>query len=127
MNKSEDVKIFVVDDNLAARTMLRKMLESIKGMHVSDEIATGQGAVIMLEEVDPDIVLLETTVAGSLKLVDIVKEMRKIKPTVKIILCTDEFGKDLVMSGIEAGALDFVMKPCRKDLLERSIRQVMEM
>ena len=118
------MKVLIVDDNFAARTILRKMLETMDGMRIVGETATSQDALDMVLDVNPDIVMLETTVDGDLGLVDIVKQMVLIKPDVKIILCTDEIGKEFVMPGIDAGAIDFIGKPYKKEQIERPIQRV---
>jgi two-component system chemotaxis response regulator CheY len=126
MSEANVTRTLIVDDNMVARVMLRNMLGRIDKMETVGEIGTGQDAVVVLQDTEPDLVLLEATVAGTLSLVDIIKQMKTLKPEVKIIICADGISMDLVMPGIEAGALDFVLKPYKKELLEQSIRRVME-
>ena len=124
MGTEQSTKVFVVDDNIVARSMLSRMSGSIAGISVVGDMGTGHGAVLMLDEINPDIVLLEATVKSNLNIVDVVKQMKVLKPDVRIILCADHMGIDYVMPAIDAGASDFVLKPIKSEVLERIIKRV---
>ena len=119
----DHVRIFVVDDSIAARTMLIRMLETVEDFEVVGQEGTGQASIIMLDEVNPDVVMLEASVSGGMKITDVVKEIKKIKPEVKIILCADSSSAANVIPAAESGADDFINKPYRKELIVRSIRE----
>lgn len=116
------IKVFIIDDNIAARSMLARLIKDEEDIEIVGEAGTGQGGIIMLGEVSPDIIMLEATVGGGMLLSDIVKEIHNINPDTKIIICTDYFTSDSVPEVTEYGRLDFVQKPYKKSMLLRTIR-----
>ncbi len=122
MNK---IRIFIVDDSIAARTILSKLLSSQEDFQIVGEAGTGQAGIIMLDEFNPDVVMLEASITGGMAITDIVKEIKNINPIVKIILCTDNSSLEHVIPAAEAGADDFISKPYKKEHISRIIRQCM--
>ncbi len=119
----EKIKVFIADDSPVARTMLKNVLSTCEEMEVVGEEATGEACVIMLEEAEPDIVLLEVEISGSMSIDNIVKEIKNINEKVKVVLCADpKKDHDKLISAVKFGADDFITKPYRKENLIRIIR-----
>lgn len=119
------IKIFIVDDSIVARTMLTNILTENGNYEIVGEADTGQGGIIMLEDAQPDIVMLEANIGGGMSVQDIVKEMKKLMPETKIVLCSDPNKTTLVISASEVGADDFIEKPYRKTKIFRVIDELM--
>ncbi len=119
--------IFIVDDSVVARNMLINILKSDKTIEVVGESGTGQGAIIMLDEVSPDIIILEADITGGMTLLDVIKEIKGIKPDIKIILSTTVRDTKVVIPMSEAGANYFIQKPFRKVEVMMSINYVRNM
>lgn len=119
------VKIFIVDDSVVARTMLKNILAKNDNYEIVGEASSGQGGIIMLEEANPDIIMLEANIGGGMNIEDIVKEMKKLMPQTKIIICSDPNKTKLVISASEVGADDFVSKPYRQTRIFRVINELM--
>lgn len=119
------VKIFIVDDSVVARTMLKNILAKNSDYEIVGEASSGQGGIIMLEEANPDIIMLEANIGGGMNIEDIVKEMKKLMPQTKIIVCSDPNKTKLVISASEVGADDFVSKPYRQTRIFRVINELM--
>ena len=121
----EKIKIFVVDDVEIIRKMLARMLSGEEDMEIVGEEGTGQGTIIMLDEVNPDVVLLEAAVAGGMGLMDVIKEIHNVCPDAKIILVTDATSLEKVIPAAAEGVVDFISKPFQKDMVLRTIREAM--
>lgn len=118
--------IFIVDDSIAARNMLINILKSDDTIEVVGESGTGQGGIIMLDETNPDIIIIEADITGGMSLLDIIKEIKKLKPEIKIILCTNSQNTDIVIPSTEAGVSYFIQKPYKKAEVLSSIHYVID-
>lgn len=119
----DTIKIFIADDSPVARSMLVRLLANESDIQVVGEAGSGQGSIIMLDELAPDIVLLEAKISGGMNINNVVQEMKKMRPDVIIILCIDANDGDMVMTAARYGAADFIRKPYVKTAILRAIRQ----
>lgn len=120
----EKIRIFVIDDNVVARRMLTHLLASEEDFEVVGEAGTGQGGVIMLEDVNPDVVMLEASITGGMNIADVVREIKNVSADVKVVLCADDWSKNTVIDAADYGVDDFVSKPYRKQIVCRTIREI---
>lgn len=52
------------------------------------------------------------------------KEIKKIDPQAKVIMCSAMGQQSMVMDAIQAGALDFIVKPFDTDRVIKSLNKV---
>jgi chemotaxis response regulator CheB len=116
------IKVFVVDDSVVARNMLIRLLSNADDIEIVGEAGSGQGSVIMLDELKPDVILLEASVGGGMNLNEVLREIKNLNPSIKIILCIDAMHSDYIMTATEYGAFDFVRKPYNKQNVLRTVR-----
>ena len=119
-------RIFIIDDSIIARNMLIRMLREDESVRIVGECGNGQGALMMLEETDVDIVILESDIRGSLDYVEIIKKIKALKPLIKIILCIDPKTHRSAVLSSEASADDFIEKPLRAPRVLRAIKELSE-
>jgi len=118
----EVIKVFIIDDNIAARSILTRLIKDEADIEVVGEAGTGQGGIIMLGDLFPDVILLEAAVGGGMLLSDILKEIDTIAPDSKVILCTDYTHNYDIPEVTEYGNYDFIKKPFIKHIVLRAIR-----
>ena len=115
--------VLIVDDDLTARETLIAMLE---GEHYDLQAAKdGMQALHMLEELQPDLILLDVMMPG----MDGYEVCRRIRATpelaeVPIILLTALDDRASLVRGIEAGADDFLSKPADRRELTARVRTI---
>jgi CheY-like chemotaxis protein len=107
---NEPATILVVDDNHDNIEILRTFLES-RGYRVA-EATNGQSALAKLEEVHPDLVLLDVMMPG----MDGWQVCRTIKnhPSfgkIRVVMVTAKGGYEDKFEGMRAGADDYLVKP----------------
>jgi DNA-binding NarL/FixJ family response regulator len=122
----EKQKVFIIDDSDVARAMLKNILKGDDLVEIVGEEKTGIGAIIMLEELKPDVVLLEANISGDIKLVDVIKEIRKLDTHVKIVICADAISRYELIDAPSVGADDIIAKPYRKQEIYRILRSYEE-
>ncbi|MCL2874036.1 MAG: response regulator [Defluviitaleaceae bacterium] len=119
-------KVFIIDDADIARVMLKNILNETGDVEIMGEEKTGMGAIIMLEELKPDIVFLEADIGGDMKLDDVISEMRKVDKDVKIIVCADDLSQYKAVEASLVGADEIVGKPYRKRTIQRIVKSYKE-
>jgi DNA-binding NarL/FixJ family response regulator len=124
----EKIKVFIVDTSGIWRTIMAKQILNEPDIDVVGEVGSGQGAVLLIEEADPDIVLLETGPGDKTPVLEVAKQLQSVKPSIRIILCVDSAQKDHVTVAADAGygIADFITKPNKKQSALRAIRECME-
>ena len=104
-----DVRVLIVDDQLPFREASRMVVEMTDGFEVTGEAENGEQAIALVEELKPDLVLMDVQMPG----MDGVETTRRItsvpNPPVVVVMSTHESG-DYVDVAIAAGAVGFVPK-----------------
>ncbi len=118
------INVFVVDDSEVARGMLIRILKGDPDVNIVGEVGTGLASIIFLEEKKPDVIMLEADISGGMKLVDVVKEIKKLAPDIKIVLCSDSKTTDLIIPASEIGVDQFISKPYVKHKVLPVIREL---
>jgi DNA-binding NarL/FixJ family response regulator len=106
---AESVRVLIVDDQLPFREASRMVVEMTDGFEVSGEAENGEQAIALVEELKPDLVLMDVQMPG----IDGIETTLRItsvpNPPVVIVLSTHESG-DYVGVALAAGAVGFVPK-----------------
>lgn len=102
-------RIMLVDDARVMRLMLSRIFEKA-GYEIVGEAGDGIEAVEKYKEIRPDLVMMDITMP-EMSGIDAVKEIIRFDPEARIIMCTAMGQKSLVIEAIEAGALNYIVKP----------------
>ncbi len=116
-------KVLVVDDEKLVRTSLQKELAAEGYGVVSAE--NGLGAISVMEEEGPDLVLLDLKLPD-LDGIEVLKRMREIDKSVTVLIITAHGSIDTAIAAIRAGAYDYLTKPFDLETVLLSIRQGLE-
>jgi two-component system chemotaxis response regulator CheY len=101
--------VLIVDDAAFMRMMLKKIF-SENGYEVVGEAGNGKEAVEKYKELKPDIVTMDITMP-EMDGITAVKEIKKIDPNARIIMCSAMGQQQMVIDAIKAGAKEFIVKP----------------
>lgn len=102
-------RILIVDDSFYMRTMLKNMLTDA-GYEVVGEAANGQQALEMTSATNPDLITLDVILPDNTGL-DVLKGIRQINPTVKVVMCSAVGQEIIVNEALESGASAYIVKP----------------
>ena len=106
-------KVLVVDDAAFMRMMIKDIL--IKhGYEVVGEATNGAEAMVRYKELAPDLVTMDITMP-EMDGITAVREIKKLDPNARIIMCSAMGQQAMVLEAIQAGAKDFVVKPFQAD------------
>ncbi|MBI4688199.1 MAG: response regulator [Nitrospirae bacterium] len=115
--------ILIVDDDAELRANLSEILTG-KGYR-TEEASSGKEAVERAAAQEFDIVLLDLMMP-KMSGMDVLSELRKIKPKTKIIMITAFATVDNAVEAIKKGASDYISKPFKIDELLITIRRALE-
>ena len=107
---TKQINVLVVDDESAIREMIRFGLEK-SGMAVQCA-ASGQEALVRINEQKPDIILLDwmmPNMSGPQLLRRLQKD--QVQTEIPVIMLTARISEDDKVTGLNAGADDYVVKP----------------
>jgi NarL family two-component system response regulator LiaR len=120
---SEVIRVYVTDDHPIVRRGIKQLLDTEADIDVVGEATNGGEAVADMDELKPDIVLMDLV----MPVMDGIEAIRQIKaghPKIQILVLTSFATDDKVFPAIKAGALGYLIKDTGPDELVRAIRQV---
>lgn len=112
------MKIMVVDDAAFIRMMMRRALEA-EGHQVL-EAPDGEEAVEAYRLHRPDLVTMDITMPG-LDGISALKEIRRLDPQARVMMVSAMGQQAMVLEALQAGALDFVVKPVEAERLVAAV------
>ena len=112
------MKVLIVDDEKPARDRLRQLVDDFGNYEVVGEAANGQQAIELASSLQPDVVLLDIRMPG----VDGIETAHHLNamaapPAVVFTTAYNEYAID----AFEAQAIGYVLKPVRRERLERAL------
>lgn len=116
-------RVLITDDAAFMRATLRNVLEK-EGFEVVGEAANGQEAVEMYVRLKPDLVTMDITMPV-MDGIQAIKEIVKIDPNAKIVVCSAMGQKPMVIEALSAGAKDFLVKPFEPARVVEAVKKVL--
>jgi DNA-binding NarL/FixJ family response regulator len=104
----EEIRVLVVDDHDLFREGLKTLLEE-EGVHVIGEAGSGNEAVAMVQELAPEIVLMDLDMPG-MGGVEATREISSHAPLTRVVVLTISDDDSDVMDAILAGACGYLLK-----------------
>lgn len=101
--------ILLVDDHEVVRIGLKSLLEHNDQFEVVAEAGTAKEAVEMVEQHQPDVVLMDIRLPGPSG-IDVTEEIIQRWPDVRVVILTSYAEDEMLFSAIRAGASGYVLK-----------------
>ncbi len=121
---ADKTRLLIVDDHALYRRGLRSMFELEPDIEVVGEASDGLEAIEKVEELHPDVVLMDINMPG----MDGMQATRKLAdsyPGILIITLTMFKGDEHLREARRAGSSAYVLKDAGSEILLRTIRDVM--
>jgi two-component system, OmpR family, response regulator len=119
----EKFKVMIVDDEQDFLETIVKRLQA-RGIEVTGA-ESGYKALELIDGGNIDVVILDVKMPG-LDGIETLREMKKKKPLVEVIMLTGHASVESGIQGMQLGAFDYVMKPVALDELLEKMRQAYE-
>jgi len=120
MKKNKNIKVLLVDDEvafvntLAQRLRMRKLLV--------DTVYDGEQALSYIRQIEPDVIVLDLKMPG-LHGIEVLREIKKIKREIQVIILTGHGTDKDEEEAKKLGGFDFLRKPADIDLLVAKIKE----
>jgi len=121
MTDLKPIRVMLVDDHAVVRSGLSAFLMAYDDLELVGEAASGERAVQLCQQVQPDVVLMDLMMPG-MDGVTAIGLIREKCPTVQVIALTSFKEKEMVEGALQAGAIGYLLKDINADELASSIR-----
>ncbi len=111
-------RVLVVDDEIEVCNVLTEFL-NLRDFEVHTA-HDGPTALSKVKEIRPHIVLLDIIMPG-MGGIDVLKEIKKIDPTVGVIMVTGVANHEVAKRTLELGAYDYITKPMDLNYFENVV------
>jgi two-component system, NarL family, response regulator DegU len=111
MENRPKIKIALVEDHGVVRNAISKMLAEIPAFQFVFDAANGQEFIDKLKDNPIDLVLLDLEMPV-LNGIEVLKELKRIESTVKVIILTMHDDQEIVFELLSKGADAYLLKEC---------------
>lgn len=117
------ISVVLADDHHVVRRGIRALLEAETDIKVTGEAGTGVEAVQFVQQLKPDVLVVDLMMADMSGLLVIRQARKKSPKTAALVLSM--YGNDCyVVEALQAGAKSYVLKDCPPEELLRAVREV---
>ena len=120
-NSVADTKrVILVDDEAAAITNLRAVLDGFDALEVVAEVRDGETAIQEIIRLRPDIVFLDIEMPG-VNGFEVARETAHLNYQLVFVTAYSQYALD----AFGTNAIDYLLKPVRPSLLEKCVRKML--
>ena len=105
----ESTKIVIVEDNDVIREGFELLINSMSPFEVVNAYALCEDAIRQLKKDAPDLILMDLELPG-MHGIDGIKQIKKLRPDINIIVITVHENSELVFESLCAGACGYITK-----------------
>ena len=121
MNEQAPIRILLVDDHPLMRRGMRDLLAMEDDLLPVGEAGTGEEALRLVDELDPDLILLDLNMPGMDGL-ETLQRLREAKVDARIILFTVSDDQSHVLEALRQGADGYLLKDMDPEQLVEQVR-----
>lgn len=113
------MRCLIVDDESLARDRLRRLLGQLERVDVCGEAANGREALLQAQLLQPDLVFLDIRMPG-MDGMEAARHLADLDHPPAVVFTT-AYGEH-ALEAFEAQAVDYLLKPVRRERIERAIK-----
>ena len=102
-------RIILADDHIMLRQGIKKIIEESEEITVIAEAGDGLELLALLKEMTPEMVVLDISMPN-LRGIEATREIKSLKPEIKVLILTMHKKKDYLYHALSAGADGFLLK-----------------
>ena len=123
METSSTLRVVLIDDHPVVRSGIRNMLEEASDIVVEGEAGDGKEALRLVEELSPDVLLLDMEMPG-LSGVDVAKRLQEKGASVKVLALSAHDDEHYIRSLLSNGAAGYLTKEEAMDKIVDAVRGI---
>jgi two-component system, NarL family, response regulator LiaR len=117
---NDKVRILIVDDHAVVRQGLITFLELQDEIEVVGEASNGKEAVQKVQELEPDVVLMDL-VMPVMDGLTAIKQIKQLRPSTEVIALTSFADDEKVFTAIRSGATGYLLKDVQPNDLVKAV------
>lgn len=117
----EQIRVLLADDHPFFRDGVRLLLDSLDDMQVVGEASSGDEAVTLATQLQPDVVLMDINMPGASG-IESARQIVRSSPHINVLMLTMYDDDDSVFAALRAGARGYLLKGANQAELLRAIR-----
>lgn len=117
------IRVLLAEDHTIVRKGLRSLLDAEAGIEVVGEAGDGREAVRKVQQLSPDIVVMDIAMPG-LNGLEGTRQIRKRFPEVKVVILTMHTDEEYILQILASGASGYVVKQAAPRELVSAIQSV---
>lgn len=121
MSEGKPIRVMIVDDHAVVRSGLGAFLMVFDDFELVGEASSGEQAVRICDQVNPDVVLMDLVMPG-MDGAATTKAIREKCPDIQVIALTSFREQELVQGALQAGAIGYLLKNVSSAELADAIR-----
>jgi DNA-binding NarL/FixJ family response regulator len=118
-----EIRIVIVEDHGLVRECLHLVFASEMNLEVVGEAGNGFHAVEVIEELQPDVVLLDIKIPG-ISGIELLPVIRQKSPRSKVLMLTGKDDEETILTALKAGAKGYLSKDTTSACLIKAIKSV---
>lgn len=120
---SEKITVVLVDDHALVRQGVKTYLMLQPDIEVVGEAESGEESVAVVQELVPDVVLMDLIMPGGIDGVEATRRIKQVSPRTQVIVLTSYHQDEHIFPAIRAGALSYLLKNVDAAELADAIRR----
>jgi len=117
------LRLLITDDHGVLRAGLRALLNNEPDLEVVGEAASGEEALHLAGELQPDVVLMDVSLPG-VDGIETTQRLMELRPDIRVLILTFHEDECLLEGAICAGAAGYILKRAVESELINAIRAV---
>ncbi|MBU1238095.1 response regulator transcription factor [Myxococcota bacterium] len=123
VSEEHPIRVFLIEDEPDIRRQQERLLQKQKTISIIGSAGTGEEGIQMLQSLEVDVVLLDLGLPG-MNGIEVTRELKKLKPSMEIIIFTIFDEENRVLAAIQAGASGYLLKGMGADRMIDAIHEV---
>ena len=120
---AELIRVVVVDDHPLILDGIQSQLSSIDHIEVAGQSSGGEGALQLIAELTPDLILMDVTLPG-MSGIELTRRLLENKQDLAVDMQTMHEDEEYVIESVQAGARGYVLKSSGPDVMVQAIETV---
>lgn len=117
------IKVLIVDDHEILRAGIKMLLENVHDLLIVGEAGSGEQAIVLARETNPDVVLMDVKMPGMGGL-EATRRLARHQPNIRVIALTSCTEEPFPSRLIQAGAQGYLTKGCGVEEMILAIQKV---
>jgi two-component system, NarL family, response regulator NreC len=117
------ISIILADDHQVVRKGLKALLSAEQDFNIVGETGDGIETVKLVEELQPDVLILDLMMSG-INGLEVTRQLNKKVPKISIVILSMHSNEAYVLEALRSGAKAYILKESPPEELIRAVREV---